>query len=183
VVREQRVVTPDGHVWHVRRRWAKRRLPWTRRAATGELAPADREAVPVLPDRGEVLDAFGGLLNWDVEFGLLIGAGLAVAGLLVLGVAVALTWGWVLPLVAANVLPIVVVLVLAGLVVLLDRLTRPWFIEAQSARLAGGPRRIWRVQGWWSARRAFEAVATAIAEGRIGAEHGILLRADRSRLP
>jgi hypothetical protein len=146
------------------------------------LAPAEREAVPVLPDRGEVLDAFGRLIYWDVEFGLLLGAGLAVAGLLVLGVVMALTWSLVLPLLAAEALPIVVVLVLAGVVVLLDRLTRPWFIEAQSARLVGGPRRIWRVQGWWRARRAFAAVATAIAEGRFGAEHGIILRADRSRL-
>jgi hypothetical protein len=138
-VREQRVVTPDGHVWHVRRRWAKRRLPWRRSASTGELAPAEREAVPVLPDRGEVLDAFGRLIYWDVEFGLLLGAGLAVAGLLVLGVVMALTWSLVLPLLAAEALPIVVVLVLAGVVVLLDRLTRPWFIEAQSARLVGRP--------------------------------------------
>jgi hypothetical protein len=182
-VREQRVVTPDGHVWHVRRRWAKRRLPWTRRAATGELAPAAREAVPVLPDGGEVLDAFGRVTLWDVEFGLLIAAGLAVAGLLVLGVVVALTWSLVLPLVAAEALPIVVVLVLAGVVVLLDRLTRPWFIEAESARMLGGPRRIWRIQGWWRARRAFAVVAAAVAEGRIGAEHGIILRADGSRPP
>jgi hypothetical protein len=181
-VREQRVVTPDGYVWHVRRRWAKRRLPWARHAAAGELAPAEREAVTVLPDRGEVLDAFGRLIDWDAEFGILAAVGLLAVGLLVLGAAVALTWGWVLPLVAANALPIVVVLVLAGVVVLLDRLTRPWFIEAQSARLVGGPRRIWRVQGWWRARRAFAAVATAVAEGRIGAEHGIVLRADDSRV-
>lgn len=182
-MRERRVVTPDGHVWHVRRRWAKRRLPWRRRAASGELGPAEREAVPALPDGGEVLDAFGRLFNWDAEFGILAALGLLAVGLLVLAVAVALTWSWVLPLVAANFLPIVVVLVLAGVVVLVDRLTRPWFIEAQSARLVGGPRRIWRVQGWWRARRAFAAVATAIAEGRIGAEHGIVLRADDSRLP
>lgn len=182
-MREQRVVTPDGHIWHVRRRWAKRRLPWMRRAAAGELAPAELDTVPVLPDSGEVLDAFGRLIHWDAEFAILAAIGLLVVGLLVLGVAVALTWTLVIPLVAVYALPIVVVLVLAGVVVLLDRLTRPWFIEAQSARLTGGPRRVWRVQGWWRARRAFKAVATAIAEGRIGAEHGIVLRADGSPLP
>jgi hypothetical protein len=67
--------------------------------------------------------------------------------------------------------------------VLLDRLSRPWFIEAQSARLADAPRRIWRVQGWWRARHAFASVAAAIAEGRIGAEHGTLLLTDGSRTP
>jgi hypothetical protein len=40
VMREQRVVTPDGHVWHVRRRWANRRLPWKRGSqASYELSP------------------------------------------------------------------------------------------------------------------------------------------------
>jgi hypothetical protein len=33
-------------------------------------------------------------------------------------------------------------------VVLVDRFTRPWFIEAESARLVDPLRRIWRVQGW-----------------------------------
>jgi hypothetical protein len=32
VARERRVVTPDGHVWYVRRRWARRRPPWSRRS-------------------------------------------------------------------------------------------------------------------------------------------------------
>jgi hypothetical protein len=183
VVREQRVVTPDGRVWFVRRRWAKRRLPWKRGGPAGELGPAEREAVPVLPDWGEVLDSFGRLINWDVESGLLVAGALLVAGLLTLGVVVTIAWSWVLPILAANLVPIAVVLAVVAAAVLLDRLTRPWFIEAQSARLADAPRRIWRVQGWWRARRAFASVTAAIAEGRITAEHGTLLLTDRSGTP
>jgi hypothetical protein len=182
-VREQRVVTPDGRVWFVRRRWVKRRLPWKRGGPAGELGPAEQEAVPVLPDRSELLDSFGRLIYWDVEFGLLAAGALLVVGLLALGVVAAITWSWVLPLLAANLPPIAVVLAVVAAAVLLDRLTRPWFIEAQSARLADAPRRIWRVQGWWRARRAFASVAAAIAEGRIGAEHGTLLLTDRSGTP
>jgi len=182
-VREQRVVTPDGRVWFGRRRWAKRRLPWKRGGPAGELGPTEREAIPVLPDRGELLDSFGRLTQWDVEFGLLVAGALLVVGLVALGVVAAITWSWVLPLLAANLLPIAVVLAVVAAVVLLDRQTRPWLIEAQSARLADAPRRIWRVQGWWRARRAFASVAAAIAEGRIGAEHGTLLLTDRSGAP
>jgi hypothetical protein len=70
---------------------------------------------------------------------------------------------------------------LAAIVVLvvLDRLTRPWFIEAESARLFHGPRRIWRVHGWRS-RRAIRAVVVAIADGRIDNEHGVVLFTERS---
>jgi hypothetical protein len=68
-------------------------------------------------------------------------------------------------------------------VVLLDRLTRPWFVEAELARLVDPPRRIWRVQGWWRARRAARAVVAAIADGRIDAEHGVILFTDRSQAP
>jgi hypothetical protein len=147
------------------------------------LGRAEREAVPLLPDRGEVLDSFGRLINWDAESGLLIAGALLIVGVLTLGAMVVILWSWVLPLVATNVLPIAGTVALAAAVVLLDRLTRPWFIEAESARLTDAPRRIWRVQGWWRARRHFASVAAAIAEGRIGAEHGTLLVADPPPAP
>jgi hypothetical protein len=67
--------------------------------------------------------------------------------------------------------------------VVLDRLTRPWFIEAESARLFQAPRRIWRVHGWWRSRRAFRAVATAIADGRIDNERGVILFTERPTPP
>jgi hypothetical protein len=74
---------------------------------------------------------------------------------------------------------------LAGLaaVVLVDRLTRPWFIEAESGRLFQAPRRVWRVHGWWRARRAFRAVVEAVAEGRIDSEHGVIVFTDPSAAP
>jgi hypothetical protein len=53
-VREERVTTPDGHIWYVRRRWAKRQLPWKRRAGY-ELSPAERDAVPILTDTDELV--------------------------------------------------------------------------------------------------------------------------------
>ena len=55
MARERRVVTPDGHVWYVRRRWARRRPPWsrwsrqpmTRVDADEELAAEDEVVPPV----------------------------------------------------------------------------------------------------------------------------------------
>jgi hypothetical protein len=182
-VRERRVVTPDGHVWHVRRRWAKRQLPWKRRAAWYELSPVERDAVPVLPDSGEALDAFGRFIHFDVEVGIGVVLVLLVLGLAGIGELVEVTGAWVVPLLAANAELIAAGLAVAAALLLLDRLTRPWFIEAESARLVDAPRRIWRVQGWWRTRRAFRAVAAAIADGRIDARHGVVLFADRSRAP
>jgi hypothetical protein len=181
-VREQRVVTPDGHVWHVRRRWAKRRLPWKRRAVE-ELGPSERDAGAVLPDAHELTDSVGDLINYDGEFGLLMV--LALLGLTVLGIGALFgaARAWVLPLLLDNARPVAAVLAAAAALLLLDRLTRPWFIEAESARLLQAPRRIWRTQGWWRTRRAFRAVAAAIADGRIDPEHGVILFPGRSQAP
>ena len=54
-MREQRVSTPDGRFWYVRRRWARRQLPGRRRKVY-ELSPAERAAVRVLPDSDDVAD-------------------------------------------------------------------------------------------------------------------------------
>jgi hypothetical protein len=173
-MREQRVVTPDGRVWHVRRRRAKRQPPWKRRASY-ELSPVERDTVPVLPYTDDLMDSFGRLVNFDVEFGLLVVVALLALAALAVGVLVVVARAWVVPFLVDN-----AGLVAAGLaaivaLLLLDRLTRPWFIEAESARLVDAPRRIWRVQGWWRARRAFRTLVAAIADGRIGAEHGIVV--------
>jgi hypothetical protein len=149
-VREKRITTPDGHAWYVRRRWAKRQLPWKRRA-NYELSPAERNAVPIVADTDELLGPVVEFFSLDAEFGLLIV--LALLALVALGVFA---------------------------LVLLDRLTRPWFVEAESARLFHAPRRIWRIQGWWRSRRAFRAVATVIAEGRIDNERGAILFTEQS---
>jgi hypothetical protein len=170
-MREQRVVTPDGHVWRVRRRRAKRQGPWQRRVSY-ELSPMERDTVPVLPYTDDLMDSFGRLVNFDVEFGLLVVVALAA---LAVGVLVVVTGAWVVPFLVGNAHVVAAVLAAIVAVVLLDRLTRPWFIEAESARLVDAPRRIWCVQGWWRARRAVRTLVAALADGRIGAEHGIVV--------
>jgi hypothetical protein len=181
-VREQRVVTPDGRAWHVRRRWAKRQLPW-RRQKVHELSPSERDDVPVLPDSGEVVESFGRFIYYDVELGLFVVVALLALAVLAVGALVLATRALVLPALAGNARLVATVLAVVAASLLLDRLTRPWFIEAESARLVDAPRRIWRVQGWWRARRAFRAVAAAIADGRIDAEHGAVIFTDRSQAP
>jgi hypothetical protein len=99
---------------------------------------------------------------------------LAVA-VLAVGVLVVVTGAWVVPFLVSNAHLVAAGLAVIVAVLLLDRLTRPWFIEAESARLVGAPRRVWRVKGWWRARRAFRTLVAAIADGRIGAEHGIVV--------
>ena len=178
-MREKRVTTPDGHVWYVRRRWAKRQLPW-KRQADYELSPAERDAVPILTDTDELLGPLIGLFSVDAEFGLFIV--LALLALAALGVfaLVGVVREWVVPFVVANIGWIGATLTAIAILVVLDRLTRPWFIEAESARLFHAPRRIWRIQGWWRSRQAFRAVITAIAEGRIDNERGVILFTERS---
>jgi hypothetical protein len=151
-VRVQRVTTPDGRVWFVRRRWARRQLRWRR--PDYELSPVERDEVPVLPP---------GLVA-------------AVAGAV-------LVVERVVPFLVGNALPIGARLFALAAVVLADRLTRPWFIEAESGRLVDPPRRIWRVCGWRRARRAFRAVVDAVAEGRIDSRYGVIAFTDRSAAP
>jgi hypothetical protein len=178
-VREQRATTPDGHVWYVRRRWTKRQLPWKRRADY-ELSPAERDAVPIVADTDELLGPVMELFTVDAEVGvLLLLAVLALAGLGLLA-AVGVVREWVAPFLVAKIAWIGAVLASIAILVLLDRLTRPWLIEAESARLFHAPRRIWRVHGWWNGRRAVRAVAAAITEGRIDNERGVVLFTDRS---
>ena len=70
-MREQRVTTPDGHVWYVRRRWAKRQPPWKRRADY-ELSPAERDAVPILTDTDELLGPLMEFFSVDAEVGIFV---------------------------------------------------------------------------------------------------------------
>ena len=180
-MREQRVTTPDGRVWYVRRRWAKRQPPW-KRPSDHELSPTERDAVPVLPDTDDLIGPLGGLFTVDAEVGLFLAVALLALGSLAVLVAVWAVVHWVVPFVVANAVRVGLALVATAAVVLVDRFTRPWFIEAESARLFHPPRRIWRVRGWRS-RRVFRAVVAAIAEGRIDSEHGVIVFSDRSKGP
>jgi hypothetical protein len=180
-VREQRVTTPDGRVWYVRRRWARRQPPWRRRP-DHELGPAELDDVPVLP-ADEVADSFLRFIHYETELGLALLRGLAVVVLVAAVTGAVLVVERVVPFLVDH--AVVIGAGLAGLaaVVLVERLTRPWFIEAESGRLVQAPRRVWRVHGWWRARRAFRAVVEAIAEGRIDSEHGVIVFTDPSAAP
>jgi glycosyltransferase involved in cell wall biosynthesis len=84
-VREQRVSTPDGRFWYVRRRWARRQLLGRRRKVY-ELGPAEREAVRVLPDSYDVADWYFRNFSFDAESWIILVVGLA--GLVAVGGAV-----------------------------------------------------------------------------------------------
>jgi hypothetical protein len=163
-------------------RWAKRQLPWKRRADY-ELSPGERDTVPIMIDTDELLGPVAEFFSLDVEVGLFVV--LAVLVLVALGVLalVGVVREWVVPFLIANLGWIGVALAMIAVLVLLDRLTRPWFIEAESARLFHAPGRIWRIHGWWRSRRAFRAVVTAITEGRIDNERGVILFTERSTAP
>jgi hypothetical protein len=179
-VREQRVTTPDGRVWYVRRRWAKRQPPWRRRS-DHELGPVELEDVPLLA-ADEVADSFLECFRHDMRLGLEVLLVLAVLGLVAAVAGAVLVVERVVPFLADHALVIGAGLAALAALVLVDRLTRPWFIEAESGRMFQAPRRVWRVSGWRRARRAFRAVE-AVTEGRIDSEHGVIMFTDPSAAP
>jgi hypothetical protein len=191
VARERRVVTPDGRVWYVRRRWARRRPPWSRRSrrpmprvdadeelAAEELPLPPLDALFTLPpdrDLGEP-----GFTWWHQErFTLRRMTFAIVVGVLVTGLLAAATvqfvLPWLLPWVAANAVPLAGAVAAAAALVVVDRLRRPWFVELQRQGLTDAPRRVWRVRGWRRAGRLMEEIATAVQEGRIDSEHAAIL--------
>jgi hypothetical protein len=189
VARELRVVTPDGHVWYVRRRWARRRPPWswrsrqptTRVDADEELS--DDEVVPPVdalfayndPDLGE--RGFDRYYDERDTLDLTIWAVVvvAVAAVLAAAATVQFVLPWLLPWVAANAVPLAVAVAVVAALVVVDRLRRPWFVVLQRQGLTDAPRRVWRVRGWRRAGRLMEEIATAVREGRIDSHHAAIL--------
>jgi hypothetical protein len=191
VARERRVVTPNGRVWYVRRRWAKRRLPWSRQAgqrtarfdAEQELA-AEEWVLPPLDgmfsDPGNDLD--------DPYFDRLHDmVGAVVVGVIIVGLlaaaAVEFVLPWLVPLVVANARLILGIAVAVAVLVILDRLQRPWFVELQRQGLSDAPRRVWRLRGWRRSGRLMNQIAAAIRECRIDSEHATILFTDRDLKP
>jgi hypothetical protein len=190
VARERRVVTPDGHVWYVRRRWARRRPPWSRRSrrpmtrldADEELTAEDEVAPPVdalFTYHGSDLGD-PGFLWWHDErdtLGLTIWSVILVGVLAVLAAAATVQFvlPWLLPWVAANAVPLAAAVAAVAALVVVDRLRRPWFVELQRQGLTDAPRRAWRVRGWRRAGRLLEEIATAVQEGRIDSQHAAIL--------
>jgi hypothetical protein len=81
-------------------------------------------------------------------FGLLVVVALLAVPVLVVGGLVWVVRAWLFPLLVDHAQLVAAALTATAAVVLVDRFTRPWFIEAESARLVDPLRRIWRVQGW-----------------------------------
>jgi hypothetical protein len=190
VARERRVVTPDGRVWFVRRRWARRRPPWSRRSRhpmtrvdADEELPAEKWVNPPIDalftypgsDLGE--RGFDWLLDDQYAAGCLLWA--VIIGVLVTGLAAAATvefvLPWLLPRVAANAGMLLGAAVAVAVLVVVDRLRRPWFVELQRQGLPDAPRRVWRVRGWRRSGRLVEEIAAAVREGRIDSEHAAVL--------
>jgi hypothetical protein len=190
VARERRVVTPDGRVWFVRRRWARRRPPWARRSRqpmtrvdADEELPAEKwvnppiDALFTYPDSDLGEPGMDPTLDDQHAAGCLLST--IIIGVLVTGLAAAATvefvLPWLLPRVAANAGPLAGAAVAVAVLVVVDRLRRPWFVELQRQGLPDAPRRVWRVRGWRRSGRLMEELVGAVREGRIDSEHAAIL--------
>ena len=192
--RGRRVVTPDGYVWFVRRRRARRRPPWARQPPAQGLrfhgeAEVPAEALPVQPwsdlwrfpnlevgERG--FDRFN-----DDRHAAASAVQAAVIGVLAAGVLAWLTvryvLPWLVPLVQANARPLLGLAAAVVVLAALNQLHRPWYVELQRQGLADAPRRVWRVQGWRRSGRLMGELTAAIREGRIDNERAVILRDGR----
>jgi hypothetical protein len=194
--RGRRVVTPDGYVWFVRRRRARRRPFWAGRRPErfyGEQELPDPDEKLPLPGvldlfntRGEDIGqpGFNRYLESDRAKG-----GEAIFALMVAVIVVALLAGltgayvlpWLVPLVTANARALLAAAAVLAALAALNQLHRPWYVELQRQGLAGAPRRVWRVQGWWRSRRLMDELTAAVREGRIDHQRGVILRSDGRR--
>jgi hypothetical protein len=193
--RGRRVVTPDGHVWFVRRRRARRRPFWASRP------PERYHGEDDLPDPDErlpvpgVLDLFTyaeddlGERGFDRFYDDRAAAWVSVFVLVILvavvGLLAWLTVGyvlpWLVPWVAAHARPLLTGAAVLVALAALNQLHRPWYVELQRQGLADAPRRVWRVQGWRRSGRLMTTLTAAIREGRIDRRGAVILPADDRR--
>jgi hypothetical protein len=189
------VVTPDGHVWFVRRRRARRRPFWASRP------PERYHGEDELPDPDEplpvpgVLDLFTyaendlGERGFDRSYDDRTAADVAVMAILIAlflitVVGLLLTWfvlPWLVPWVAAHARALLLATAALALLVALNQLHRPWYVELKRQGLADAPRRVWRVQGWRRSGRLVATLTAAIREGRIDPRGTVILPADDRR--
>ena len=188
--RGRRVVTPDGYVWYVRRRRARRRRPWSwpgrpPRATVheDEELPAEEPPVPPWIDLWRVPNLEVGERGFDRFNNDRLAAsnavGAAVAGVFALSVVTWLTveyvLPWLLPWLADNRRPVLWLIAAVAVAVGLNQLHRPWYVELQRQGLTDAPRRVWRVQGWRRSGRLMGELTAAIQEGRIDRERGTVI--------
>ncbi|HSK37369.1 MAG TPA: hypothetical protein VLA80_11600 [Actinomycetota bacterium] len=192
-------MTPDGHVWYLRRRRARRRPFWSRgrhpeRFHGEEELPAEEPRIPPwsalwrapnreLGERG--FDRFNDERHAAVNAQLATVIGVLVFGVLVFGVLVAGTVRYVLPslrpFLAANARPLLGLVAVVTVVAALNQVHRPWYVELQRQGLADAPRRVWRVQGRRRSTRLMGELTAAIREGRIDSRGAVILPSDGRR--
>jgi hypothetical protein len=190
----RRVVTPDGHVWFGRRRRARRRPFWAGRRperfhGEDEL-PAEKIPLPgpldLFNTRGEDIGQRGFDRYFESDrvkgghaiFAIMVA--LVVVGLLA-WLAATYLLPWLVPLVVANARLLLGIAAALVVLVALNQLHRPWYVELQRQGLAGAPRRVWRVQGWRRSGRLMGELTAAIREGRIDNRRAVILRTDGRR--
>jgi hypothetical protein len=185
----RRVVTPDGYVWFVRRRRARRRPVWSRRPPERfhdeEELPAEKIPLPgpldLFTTRGEDIGQRG--FDWYYQSDRVKGGHAIFAIVVATFVVGLLAWltgtyvlPWLVPFVVANARPLAGVAAAVAVLVALDQLHRPWYVELQRQGLADAPRRVWRVQGWRRSGRLMAELTSAIREGRIDNRRAVILR-------
>jgi hypothetical protein len=189
------VLTPDGHVWFVRRRRARRRPFWSPRPPERYHGEADLpDPDDQLPEPG-VMDLFTyaeddlGERGFDrryddraaAEVSLTFIAVAAVLAVLLVWLTVAYVLPWLVPLVAAHARPLLAGAAVLAALVALNQLHRPWYVELQRQGLADAPRRVWRVQGWRRSGRLLDQLTAAVREGRVDPRGTVILPVDDRR--
>jgi hypothetical protein len=191
VARERRVVTPDGYVWHLRRHRARRRPPWSRRGRPVERFHGEDELPAEGPPPLGVLDLFTTrgdddqhpTFDWHIEnddtrplHALLVGAAAVAVVALLAWLTTRFVLPWLVPFVVAYARPLAAGAAAVVVLVALNQLHRPWYVELQRQGLADAPRRVWRVQGWRRSSRLLAELTSAIREGRIDNRRAVILR-------
>jgi hypothetical protein len=189
------VLTPDGHVWFVRRRRARRRPFWSPRPperyhAEDDLPdPEDQFPGPGLMDMFNYAEDDLGERGFDRGYDDRAAADVSLIFIAILGVvAVVLVWltvsyvlPWLAPWVSGHARPLLIGAAALGALVALNQLHRPWYVELQRQGLADAPRRVWRVQGWRRSGRLMDQLTAAIRENRIDRRGTVILPADDHR--
>jgi len=189
------VVTPDGHVWFVRRRRAKRRPFWASRPperfhGEDELPdPDEKLPVPGVMDLFTYAEDDLGERGFDRSYddreaAAVAGMAILIGLFLISVVGLVLTWfvlPWLVPWVTDHARPLLTGTAVLVALVALNQLHRPWYVELQRQGLADAPRRVWRVQGWRRSTRRMDELTAAIREGRIDHRGTVILPADNRR--
>jgi hypothetical protein len=187
-------VTPDGRVWYVRRRRARRRPFWSsgrdpERFHGDEELPAEDPPVPPWESLWRIPNRRVGEPGYDRfndDRTAAVNAQIAtVAGVLAVGALAALTvryvLPWLRPSVVASAGPLLGLAAAVTVLVALNQVHRPWYVELRRQGLAGAPRRVWRVQGWRRSGRLMGELTAAIREGRIDSRGAVILPTDGRR--